>query len=309
MGEFKTEIINTTKQIGDLVDLLILLHVPPKPHESTMYIDLEGVNLCREGTLSIFTLLIDTGTPTSSVYLIDVFSLGVETFETTGAKGQTLKDILQDENIPKVFFDVRNDSDVLYAHFGVALEGVQDVQLMESAARKTARSRKHLNSLAKCVEQYAPDRRGLASWRLAKEKGAKLFNPKNGGSFTVFEQRPIPSEIISYCAGDVQYLPKLWKRFEATANMQQDLVNKETRERILASQKPEYKPNGPNRTLAPWSEDQNRTLDRWHGPGPRAHFDDENAWGLDDDEMWEYNHAEGWDFDKFLREFVERYRR
>ena len=153
MGEIKPEIINTAKQIGDLVDWLILRHAPPKPHAPTMYIDLEGVNVCREGTLSIFTLLIDTGTTTLSVYLIDVFSLGLQTFETTGAKGQTLKDILQDENIPKVFFDVRNDADVLFAQFGVALQGVQDIQLMESASRKSTRPRRLLNGLAKCVEQ------------------------------------------------------------------------------------------------------------------------------------------------------------
>jgi hypothetical protein len=46
-----------TKQIGDW---LILHHAPPKRYESTMYIDLEGVNLCREGSFSILFLLIDT---------------------------------------------------------------------------------------------------------------------------------------------------------------------------------------------------------------------------------------------------------
>ncbi|KAF4635544.1 hypothetical protein G7Y89_g2545 [Cudoniella acicularis] len=74
LWDIKTEIINTAKQIGDLVDWLILRHAPPEPYEPTMYIDLDGVNLCRK----------------------------------------TLKDILQDEKIPKVFFDVRNDSDALF---------------------------------------------------------------------------------------------------------------------------------------------------------------------------------------------------
>ena len=53
MRDIETEVINTTKQIGDLVDWLILRHAPPEPYEPTMYIDLEGVNLCREGSLSI----------------------------------------------------------------------------------------------------------------------------------------------------------------------------------------------------------------------------------------------------------------
>ena len=130
MKDIKTEIINTMEQVGDLIEWLILRHTPP-----TMYIDLEGVNLCREGSISILTLLIDTGTPTVSVYLIDVHTLGAQAFNTAGVEGKTLRDILQDEKIPKVFFDVRNDSDALFAHFGVALQGIEDVQLMESATR------------------------------------------------------------------------------------------------------------------------------------------------------------------------------
>jgi hypothetical protein len=91
--DIKTEIINTTKQIGDLVGWLILRHSPPELYQPTMYIDLEGVNLCREGSLSILTLLIDIGIPTIRVYLIDIYSLGSQAFNTTSIKGKTLKDI------------------------------------------------------------------------------------------------------------------------------------------------------------------------------------------------------------------------
>ncbi|RYN15664.1 hypothetical protein AA0113_g12551 [Alternaria arborescens] len=74
-----------------------------------MYIDLEDVDLCGEGSLSILTLLIDTGIPTGRVCLIDVHTLGAQAFNTAGAKRTTLKYILQDEKIPNVFSDVRND--------------------------------------------------------------------------------------------------------------------------------------------------------------------------------------------------------
>jgi exonuclease 3'-5' domain-containing protein 1 len=245
------------------------------PH-AALYIDLEGVDLCREGSLSILTLLIDTGIPTIRVCLIDVHSLGSQAFNTTGIKQKTLRDILQDEKIPKVFFDVRNDSDALFAHFGVALQGVEDVQLMESATRTTTRSRKYLNGLAKCVEKCVLYGSDLASWKLAKEKGERLFKAEHGGSYEVFKQRPIPDEIISYCVGDVQCLPKLWDRFRWKTNKWRDLVNEETKKRVSASQKPEYQPHGPDRTLAPWSEDQNRTLDEWnYVPPPRDYFDED----------------------------------
>jgi len=86
MRDIKTEIINTPKQIVDLVDWLVLRHASPEPYKTTMYIDLEGVDLCREGSISIFTLLIDTGIPTIRVYLVDVHSLGSQAFNATGIK-------------------------------------------------------------------------------------------------------------------------------------------------------------------------------------------------------------------------------
>lgn len=132
---------------------VVVATAPPVPYSPTLYIDLEGVDLCREGSLSILTLMIDTGIPTRRVYLFDVHLLGAQAFNTAGVKQKTLKDILQDDKIPKVFFDVRNDSDALFAHFGVALQGVEDVQLMESATRRTTGSRKFLSGLASVLRK------------------------------------------------------------------------------------------------------------------------------------------------------------
>ncbi|KAF2804301.1 uncharacterized protein BDZ99DRAFT_365083, partial [Mytilinidion resinicola] len=263
------EIINTTKQIADLADWLIFHHAPSVPYSysPTMYIDLEGVDLCREGSLSILTLLIDTGIPTGRVYLIDVHTLGAQTFTTAGAERKTLKDILQDDKIPKVFFDVRNDSDALFAHFGVALQGVEDVQLMESATRKTTPSRRFLSSLTKCVENNFLMSFGNSgvSWKLAKEKGERLFKAEHGGSYAVFNQRPIPEEIISYCVGDVQCLPELRHRFcSLRAYQWQDLVREESKKRVVASQRSDYQPHGPDMAMAPWTEEQNIILDQWN---------------------------------------------
>jgi exonuclease 3'-5' domain-containing protein 1 len=125
MKSIKAKIIDTTEQIGDLVDWLIFRHKSSGSHSPIMYINLEGTNFCREGSVSILTLLI--GIPTRRVCLINVHTLGAQAFNTVGAKQASLKDILQEEEIPKVFSDVRNDSDALFAHFSVALQGVEDV--------------------------------------------------------------------------------------------------------------------------------------------------------------------------------------
>ncbi|CAN9172116.1 unnamed protein product [Alternaria alternata] len=110
--------------VAELADKLVSVHTLRRKKallKSVIYIDLEGLNLCREGSVSILTLLIDLETSPKEVYLIDVHTLGEEAFDTAGVGEITLKDILQDEEIPKVFFDVRNDSDALFSHFGIAL--------------------------------------------------------------------------------------------------------------------------------------------------------------------------------------------
>jgi exonuclease 3'-5' domain-containing protein 1 len=86
MKGIRTEIIDTEEQIGHLVDWLVSRHAPPVPYAPTLYIDIEGVDLCREGSISILALLIDTGIPTRRVCLIDVYKLGARAFNTSGVK-------------------------------------------------------------------------------------------------------------------------------------------------------------------------------------------------------------------------------
>jgi exonuclease 3'-5' domain-containing protein 1 len=107
-----------------------------------------------------------------------------------------------------------------------------------------------------------------------------LFKVEHGGSYESFNPHPIPDEIVSYCVGDVQYLPELWDRFHGNADGWRDLVNEETKKRVAASQKPDYQPDSPDRTLAPWSEDQNRILDErnWDDDGPTSCRDIIDDW-------------------------------
>jgi exonuclease 3'-5' domain-containing protein 1 len=86
------EVVNTTQQIISLVDRLVLRHDRSFMYEPVMYIDLEGVDLCREGSVSLLTLLLDV--PIRHVYLIDVHTSGQAAFNTAGEKLKTLKDVL-----------------------------------------------------------------------------------------------------------------------------------------------------------------------------------------------------------------------
>lgn len=205
--------------------------------------------------------------------------LGEKAFNTAGGHQKTFKDVLQNDSIPKVFFDVRNDSDALFAHFGTRLQGVEDVQLMESATRKTSQSRRFLNGLAKCIEQnFSISQSGtdIASWKSAKQKGERLFKAEHGGSYAVFNQRPVPEDIVSYCVGDVRYLPELRNKFRSQAKMWLDLVGEETKRRIATSQRSDYQPHGRDKALAPWNKEQNTVLDQWNYVPPPRNFLDES---------------------------------
>lgn len=117
--------------------------------------------------------------------------------------------VLELSAIPKVFFDVQNDSDALYSHFAIKLAGIEDIQLMELATRTFLK--KYVNGLSKCIEKDA--RMSLmqrVEWKSVKEKGVKLFNPKHSGSYEVFNTCLLAKEVREYCIQDVQFMPKLW---------------------------------------------------------------------------------------------------
>ena len=240
-------LVDSTSSISSLVDGIMDLPINPP----SLYFDLEGIRLSREGSISIFQLLVQ---PRNHVYLIDIHILGSTAFTTAGSSGKTFKDILQSSTIPKVCFDVRNDSDALFAHFGVALSGVQDIQLMENAGRRPTLPKRFLNGLAKCIEFDAPiTALEKQAWKATKNRGASLFAPEKGGSYEVFNARPLKAEILIYCVQDVCFLPGLrntyWGRLDSSSKTK---VEEETGKRVQVSQSSGYQPNGPHMKFGPW---------------------------------------------------------
>lgn len=165
--------IESYSSLADLLDSLNDLATSPP----SLYLDLEGNNLSRYGSVSIVQLFVQ---PRQQVYLIDTCTLGSHAFTTAGSSGKTLKLVLESTAIPKVFFDVRNDSDALFSHFGIRLSNVEDLQLMESATRTSAG--KCLSGLAKCIERDATMSHTLKQqWKTTKEQGPNLFDPGHSG--------------------------------------------------------------------------------------------------------------------------------
>ncbi|RYC80175.1 hypothetical protein BFJ63_vAg16938 [Fusarium oxysporum f. sp. narcissi] len=236
--------VNNATAIAQLVDSL---DGPPAVPPS-IFIDLEGVNLSRHGTISIMQVYY---LPTKCTYLIDVYTLRDECFSTPGRNGRTLKGILECDSIPKVFFDVRNDSDALYGNYQIRLAGIYDLQLMELATRSF--SRRCVNGLSKCIEQDAPmSIQERLDWVQTKEGGLRLFAPEKGGRYEVFNERPLPDAIKFYCAQDVQILPRLWAYYDGKMGQRwRERMIAESRARVQSSQSATYNGKGRHMALAP----------------------------------------------------------
>ncbi|KLU91687.1 hypothetical protein MAPG_10205 [Magnaporthiopsis poae ATCC 64411] len=196
-------VITSVKQLRDFL--------PSISHRGALYLDLEGKELGRNGTLDIVTVLCRGKKPSS---LIDVRTLGDAAFTTPGKDaGRTLKEILEDPDVTKYFWDVRSDADALWSHHRVRLAGVTDVQLLENATRWG--NKKRLAGLGTAVEQYLRlPQEVLSPWLQAKKDVKALLDADED----VFSRRPLTPRCVSYCAGDVRWLPTLRSIYTRRAN-------------------------------------------------------------------------------------------
>lgn len=87
-------IIDSAPLMVSFLDSLVDLE--PENADTTsppsLYLDLEGNNLGRNGSLTMIQVLVY---PRNHVYLIDVLALGEKAFSTKGSNGDTFKEILE----------------------------------------------------------------------------------------------------------------------------------------------------------------------------------------------------------------------
>ncbi|XP_071817603.1 uncharacterized protein [Apostichopus japonicus] len=150
-------------------------------------IDCEGVNLGKEGPLT----LIQIGTEEGEVFVFDVLATPdpKDMFIHGG-----LKALLENPNIRKVIHDCRSDQCALYFQFGVTLTNVFDT----SAAYTTIWDQCNIFS--------GPFRPKLASlleiFRLTAEQKTEEFAELLHNE-QLFGQRPLTEEMIEYASDDV----------------------------------------------------------------------------------------------------------
>lgn len=262
--------VDNLPEIGGLVDC-VDARARNQDQHLVLYIDLEGENLSRDGTLYLLTLLICSSNHPALTYIVDIHTLGSSAFSTVGKLGKSLKDVLESSTIPKVFFDVRNDSDALYCHYGIGLNSVLDIQLMESASRPGRRA--FVSGLAKCIADL-PDGGEKGSYLFSKMRGDVLWNPDKGGNYKVFTDRPLSKDIIRYCVSDVLCLPALYDKYNREIPGWKKLIAEESQKRVAQSQKKDYQPHGREKARSPWTREQNKMIDSWITPAPKVHAPD-----------------------------------
>lgn len=86
-----------------------------------------------------------------------------------------------------------------------------------------------------------------------KDKGVRLFHPSKGGTYEIFNQRPMSTDIERYCVNDVVLLPKLRDLYWQSLNsVRRRKVTVETENRVRESQSPSYRPHSESKKHGPW---------------------------------------------------------
>jgi exonuclease 3'-5' domain-containing protein 1 len=260
--DIETEVVDSVPTLLSLLDNFTNLPTYPP----ALYLDLEGIRLGRHGSISIVSLYI---VPRNKIYLVDVYRLGETAFSTSNSRSSSLKTVLESQTIPKVVFDIRNDSDALFSHYQISVDGIKDLQLMELATRQGPKD--FVAGLAKCVEKDSSSSALVkAGWQRTKNDGGQLYDPQKGGRYEVFNERPMKPEIVKYCAQDVALLPELYKVYNSKLcppgqAFWRFQVQQATIDRIKLSQSPDYDGQAKSKVQGPWDKSYiQEATERWN---------------------------------------------
>jgi exonuclease 3'-5' domain-containing protein 1 len=270
-----TVVIESTYQLKRLLQDLKGLPIKPP----SIYLDASGVG---QGQLIDLQFLVP---PTDTLYVINMRRLAATAMSALGDNGESLRLILESKDIPKVGFDIRGMSRILFNQLNVSLGNMYDLQLMELASRDDGQSKKFLAGLAKCIDQDIPSS-NIVKRRWMQSDGSTnmhLFNSRG------HVPRQFPRR--------VEVFPALWTVYKRKLGVPGELVwlgfaRAESEERVEDSKK------DPGR-----QDRQQLGPERWWDREQReAAIDDWNDillmeirvghWELNDDAEWVPTHKE-----------------
>jgi exonuclease 3'-5' domain-containing protein 1 len=99
MVVYKPVLVDTTDVLHDCLSAQAIAPLPSRTSPVPIAIDVEGINLCRDGRVSIIQLFVKGS---DTVWLIDVTTLGNVAFNDVDDQGRSLRGFLQDTSVTKV---------------------------------------------------------------------------------------------------------------------------------------------------------------------------------------------------------------
>jgi ribonuclease D len=161
--------------------------------------DLEGVNLGRNGQVTLLQLAVDE----TCVFCFDVLLLGPALLGR-----HYLGPLFMSPHVVKVCFDCRVDGDVLHSQMGVRLSRVYDIQVLYTLLYQSENDR-FLKGLRHVLQSSGiiPCPHQLHCVLSAKTKIKQLMST----NVQLFKMRPLTPELLQYCSADVVFLLRMYR--------------------------------------------------------------------------------------------------
>jgi len=210
---------------------------------------LQNQPVSQQGCILILTILVK---PRKQFFLVDMEHMDASNFEIPSRWNRpSLKDILENEEIPKVFYNVSTASQTLYAHYKVSLRGVQDIQVMEELFCMSYLGNNHDYTLAGCLKEEGilfgtTPKKGNKTRENIDPVTSKTESSQSDGSQSEDSRstdstsnQTTLSLLHQYCVDEVQYLPALWNRYTRLlgTTAHHDRAYDETKDRIEKTQR------------------------------------------------------------------------
>ena len=267
-------VVESVTALRSLLDEIVNLPIKPP----SLYVDLGKNDFGREGVIFFFALYVR---PRNRTYLVNIHRFRKTAFFTTNSNLTSLKTVLESPTIPKVFFDVRPASNILFSHYEISVFGVKDVQLMELATRKG--SKDLLAGVFECLEKDSPASIAeKAEWQIIKVEASRLYDPGSGGRWGIFNEVPMRPEIVQDLACEVALLPGLYDIFSAKLCLPgkrfwEIQIQEATKDRIKLSQSPGYD-RWARTPAGPWDEQSlEQAIKAWNDDGISDALDDDDG--------------------------------
>ena len=132
------------------------------------------------------------------------------------------------------------------------------MELARVATRKGLKN--FVARLAECIEKESPISAATKSnWQCRKESVSRLYDPRKGSQYEIFNKCPMKQEIIEYCAWDVALMPGLYDVYNTKLCLPEQAlwqaqVQEAMKDWIKFSQSPGYDGQAESKVRGPWGD-------------------------------------------------------